>query len=108
MINRSRGRIVADILEAARKEGEGGALSTEIMYGAKLSFTQVKIYIPSIVEGPRMLDIIPVNNRRGAEKAYRINDRGRRYLNDSRFVSEAVEEVEKVMESIKKSKLVKT
>jgi len=108
MVYRSRNRIVADILEVARKKGWKGALLTEIIYGANLNFTQAKTYIDSIVSpSVRMLDEIPVSNRLRAEKAYRINDEGRRYLNSYEFNLKKIREVEEVMDSIKKSRLVR-
>ncbi len=48
--NRSQMSIIADILEAAKDEGEYGASRTKIMYKAFLSYEQLKQYLPILID----------------------------------------------------------
>jgi predicted transcriptional regulator len=67
--NRSRADIVGDILSIT---GEG-ALKTHIMYGAALSFAQLKEYLEMMLDR----DLVKYSM---AEREYKTTDRGLHYL----------------------------
>lgn len=76
---RSRTDIVALILEAA----QDGASKTKIMYKAFLSYTQLKEYINILLENS-LLEYYP------EEEIFRINEKGRRFLELYAQISELI------------------
>ena len=71
--------IIGEILDIAKD----GALKTQIMYRANLSFTQLNGYLKFVV-GVHLLDKISVNNR----DIYRINKKGLEFLERYREIQE--------------------
>lgn len=76
---RSRTDIVALILEAA----QDGASKTKIMYKAFLSYTQLKEYINILLENA-LIEYYP------EEEIFRINEKGRRFLELYAQISELI------------------
>ncbi|NOJ29765.1 MAG: hypothetical protein DA328_06315 [Nitrososphaeraceae archaeon] len=76
---RSRTDIVALILEAA----QDGASKTKIMYKAFLSYTQLKEYINILLENS-LIEYYP------EEEIFRINEKGRRFLELYAQISELI------------------
>lgn len=62
--------IAAKVLEIAQKS----VIKTTIMYGAFLSFTQLREYLDFLIEN-ELLEHIPEKN------LYRTTDKGKRFLN---------------------------
>jgi len=79
MVNnrRSELEIIAEILTLSKK----GAKTTEILYRGYLSYTQLKQYIPYLLERNIIEEQI-VNNARGQSKIYVTTDRGQNLLLD--------------------------
>jgi len=70
-MRRSRLSIITDILNVARR----GAIKTQIMYGASLSFVQLKEYL-SFLLGANLLKVVDNPNK----SLYKTTNKGLRYL----------------------------
>lgn len=70
---RSRIRIVHDILQIARSDGNDGAGKTEIMYRAFLSYAQMKEYLTVMTENNLLQHDIDAMR-------YRITEKGLSFL----------------------------
>jgi len=68
---RSRLSIIADMLDVARR----GALKTQIMYGASLSFSQLSDYLSFLLDA-NLLKIVDNPNR----SLYKTTKKGLQYL----------------------------
>ncbi len=79
MVNnrRSEFEIIAEILQLS----ETGAKSTEILYRGYLSYTQLKQYIPYLVEKEILSEQL-VKNGNGHSKVYITTEKGKELLKD--------------------------
>jgi predicted transcriptional regulator len=76
---RDRHQIAVEILEAAR----GGAKKTHIMYKCKLSYTQIRQYLPLLIE-KGLLENLSVAEKRAVTQLFRTSDSGRKLIEDFR------------------------
>jgi predicted transcriptional regulator len=70
-MRRSRLSIIADVLDVAR----GGVPKTKIMYGASLSFAQLKEYLPFLLDA-NLLEAVENPKKR----SYKTTNKGLQYL----------------------------
>jgi predicted transcriptional regulator len=79
MVNnrRSEFEIIAEILQLS----ETGAKSTEILYKGYLSYTQLKQYVPYLVEKGILSEQL-MKNENGHSKIYFTTDKGKELLKD--------------------------
>ena len=77
MVNnrRSELEIIAEILTLSKE----GAKTTEILYRGYLSYTQLKQYIPYLIER-NIIEEQTINNSKGQSKIYVTTDRGQNLL----------------------------
>ena len=73
VIYRSRTDIIAQILEAATTNKDDGVTKTRIMYGAYLSYTQLKEYISLLIQSG-LLEYYNHN------ESYKTTERGMQFL----------------------------
>lgn len=97
----SRGRIIADILEAVKSKN-GESTKTNLMYKANLNYQQILSYVPSMVKAELLNESPTLNGRTKA--IYGVTSKGERYLQESPFVLKTLGDVEKAMKNIKNSK----
>lgn len=74
--------IIAEILEIAK----GGALKTQIMYRANLSFTQLNAYLKFMLKISLLGKFVD-----GGKEVYRATEKGLDYLGRSREIMELLE-----------------
>ena len=79
MVNnrRSEFEIIAEILSLS----ESGAKSTEILYKGYMSYTQLKQYLPYLIEKEILRETI-IKNGNGSSKMYYTTDKGKELLVD--------------------------
>ena len=79
MVNnrRSELEIIAEILQVS----ERGAKSTEILYRGYLSYTQLKQYIPYLLNNNILTEQL-IKNGNGHSKVYMVTDKGKDLLKD--------------------------
>ena len=94
---RSKNDIIGHILEAVNNSGNNGLTKSKIMYSVFLSYPQLQKYLSDLVE-KGLIDQIQKNAARrkkdkGKQRSsyyYRITDKGRRFLQIYRDLSEMI------------------
>jgi predicted transcriptional regulator len=87
MKNRSRTDLIASILEIT---SSGGASKTKIMYGAFLSYMQLKGYLSLLLEK----DLIEYQNRE-QPSSFRTTDKGMHFLQIYNQINELIATIKK-------------
>ena len=79
MVNnrRSELEIIAEILQVS----ESGAKSTEILYRGYLSYSQLKQYLPYLLEKDILTEQM-IKNGNGHSKVYMVTDKGKDLLKE--------------------------
>ena len=75
--DRSKVRILADMMRTIQREGDEGAGPTKILYAANLSHDRLKQYIDELLEKELILEQEIDNNR-----IYILTDKGREFLRE--------------------------
>jgi len=83
MVNnrRSEMEIIAEILKLSMN----GSKTTELLYQGNLSYTQLKNYLPYLLEKDILKQAISVNNG-NTSKLYKVTDKGLNLLKDIKKV----------------------
>ena len=97
MVNRSTLNIASDVLKAAN----GGASKIKIMYGALLSYKQMKWYLNFLIE--KRLLVIDNKHREG--QVFKTTEKGLRFLEIYNQLNEMIKEEEGQTASILHSQI---
>jgi len=72
---RDRHEIIAEILKSAWN----GAVKTHILYHAKLSYSQVQLYLPKLVE-EGLLECLKVKERKRTKLIFKTTNEGKHFV----------------------------
>lgn len=86
MVNRSTLNIASDVLKAAN----GGASKIKIMYGALLSYKQMKWYLNFLIEK----GLLVIDNKHGEGQVFKTTEKGLKFLEIYNRLDEVIKEEE--------------